>query len=122
MVALVMIMVSILVEHMPQGALAKQEHSGQRFVFDRADPALCVGIEIRRPWWQRYPLDSSIIDDLLKRGAVFPVPVMDEILARRQEALLLHGHMACHLDHPLLIYFDYTGVSGMCRSSPAIPA
>jgi hypothetical protein len=33
------------VEHMPQGALANQNHSGQRFVFDRADPALCVGIE-----------------------------------------------------------------------------
>src|SRR5262249_2181119 len=39
----------------------------------------------------------------LKRGAVFPVPIMDEILPGRQATPLFHGHIAGHLDHPCLI-------------------
>jgi hypothetical protein len=41
-----MVMVYILVEYMPEGALAKEDHPGLRFVFDRADPALGIGIQI----------------------------------------------------------------------------
>src|SRR5262249_14621185 len=50
-----------------------------------------------------YALDPGCIDELLKGGAVFPVSIMDEVLARRQEAPLLHRHVARHLDHPRLI-------------------
>src|SRR6266446_1384882 len=56
-----------------------------------------------RPRRQGHPLDPSRVDDLLKGGAVFPVPVMDEILAGRQETPLLHRHVAGDLHHPRLI-------------------
>jgi hypothetical protein len=81
MIALLMVMVHILVEYMPQGAFAKQNHPGQRFVFDRWDPTLRVGIQVGRLGWQDYALDAGIIDDLLKRGTELGVAVMDEILA-----------------------------------------
>ena len=85
MVPLLMVMVYILAEHMPEGALAKEDHPGQRFVFDRADPALGIGIQIRRRRRQWDPRDPSIINDLLKRGAELGVSVMHERLARGQE-------------------------------------
>src|SRR5262249_37653776 len=44
MIALVMIMLHVFMERMPQGAFAEQHHAGQRFVFDRSYPPLRVGI------------------------------------------------------------------------------
>src|SRR5882724_4848930 len=89
-----MVMVYILAEHMPEGALAKEDHPGQRFVFDRADPALGIGIQIRRPRRQWDPRDPSIINDLLKRGAELGISVMHEILARGQEPVWLNNSIA----------------------------
>ena len=57
---------------------------------------------MRRPWWQRHPCDPGSVNELLKGGALFPVPIMDQILPGSQEAPFLHGHMAGHLDHPRL--------------------
>jgi hypothetical protein len=62
MIALVVIMRHILVEHMPQGALPKQDQPGQGFVFDRPDPPLRVGVQIGRPGWQDDALDTRLID------------------------------------------------------------
>jgi hypothetical protein len=42
-------------------------------LIDLYDPSLRLGVEIWRPWRQRHPRDPSIIDDLLKGRAVFPV-------------------------------------------------
>ena len=39
----------------------------------------------------------------LMNGAVFPVPVMNQVLPGSQEAPRFHGHIARHLDHPLRI-------------------
>src|SRR5512145_2092288 len=47
MIALLMVMVHIRVEHMLQGGFAEEDHPGQGFVFDRADPALRIGVQIR---------------------------------------------------------------------------
>src|SRR5256885_1034101 len=93
----------IFVEHIPQEVFAEQRHLRQRFLFDRSDPALRIGIQIQRPGWQDDTLDTGIINDLLKGGAVFPVPVVDEILPGRQEAPLFHRHVAGGLHHPSLI-------------------
>src|SRR5712692_7391706 len=51
MISLVMIMFHIRVESMPQGAFAKEEQPCQRFVFDRAYPALRVGMQVGRSGW-----------------------------------------------------------------------
>jgi hypothetical protein len=94
MIPLLMIMVHILVEHMPQGDFAEQDHPGQRFIFNRAHPPLREGIQIRRPRWQGHSLHPGRIDELLKGGAVFPVPIMDEVLSGREETPLLHRDVA----------------------------
>ena len=80
MIALVMKMFHILRQCMAERRFPKQDEPRQALLLDRSDPPLRIGVEIRRPWRQRHPRDTSIIDDLLKGGAVFPVPVMDEIL------------------------------------------
>src|SRR5215475_13419125 len=45
----------------------------------------------------------SLIDEMLKRRAVFPVAIMDQVLAGGKEAPFFHGHVVGHLDHPRLI-------------------
>ena len=81
MISLVMIVLHILLKRMPEGGFPKQDQSRQALLFDGSHPALRVGIEIGRPWWQWDPRDPGGVNDVLKGGAVFPVPVMDEILA-----------------------------------------
>src|SRR5262245_3138493 len=100
MIALMMIVLHVFMERMAERRFPKQDQPRQTLLLDRPHPALRVGVEIRRPWRQWDPRDPSRVDDLLKSGAVFPVPVMNEILARGEEAPLFHGHIASHLDHP----------------------
>src|SRR5262249_982918 len=77
-----------------------QDEPRQALLLDRSHPALGVGVQVRRPGWERHALDPGCVDDLLKGGAIFPIAVMDEVLPGRQAAPLLHRHVACHLDHP----------------------
>src|SRR6266481_5873867 len=58
---------------------------------------------MRRPRRQGHPRHPGRVDDLLEGGAVLPVPIMDEVLPGREEAPLLHRHVACDLYHPLLV-------------------
>src|SRR5438067_6741658 len=60
-------------------------------------------MQIRRPRRQGDPVYPSRVDALLKGGAVFPIPIVDQVLPRREEAPLLHRHVAGHLHHPRLI-------------------
>ena len=70
---------------------------------DGAHPALRVDVQIGRPCWQWDPRDPGRVDELLKGGAVFPIPVMHQVLPARQETPLLHGDVARDLHHPGLI-------------------
>src|SRR6266851_6134575 len=100
MIPLVMIMRYVLRQHMAERRFPKQHQPRQTLFFDRSHPPLRVGVEIRRPrrqWHTRHP---GCVDDVLKRRAVFPISVMEEILPRREEAPLFHGHVARHLHHP----------------------
>src|SRR5205807_5943023 len=81
MIPLVMIMRHVLIEGATQGRFSKQNQPRQTLLFDRSHPPLRVGVEIRRPRRQRAPRDPGGVEDLLKGGTIFPVPVMDEILA-----------------------------------------
>src|SRR5712691_8598463 len=103
MIALVMIMLHILLERMPQGAFTKQNQAHETLLFDRSHQPLRIGIQIGRPWQQWYTLHSSRIDETLKRQAEFIVSVMDQILPRREEAPFVHGDVPRHLGHPRLI-------------------
>src|SRR3989442_9269123 len=82
MIALMMIMLHIRLERMPERALPKQDQPRQALLLHRPHPALRVGVQIWRPRRQWHPRDPGCVDDVLKRRAVFPVPVVDEILAR----------------------------------------
>jgi hypothetical protein len=103
MISLVMIMLYILIEGATQGCFSKQNHPPETLLLDGSDPPLRVGIQVWRSGWQDDTLDTGIINDVLKRGTELGVAVMDEILTGCQEAPFLHGHLACHLDHPRLI-------------------
>jgi hypothetical protein len=76
-----MIVGDVFRECMAEGTFTNQDEPRERFLLHGADPALGVGVEIRRPWRQWHSLHPSHIDELLKARAVFPVPVMDEILS-----------------------------------------
>ncbi len=69
MISLVMIMLHILLKRMPERRFPKQDKPRETLLLDRAHPALRVGVQIRRPWRERHPLDSGRVDDLL--GVVF---------------------------------------------------
>ncbi len=81
MISLVMIMLHVLIEGAIQGRFSKQNQPRQTLFFDRSHPALCVSVQIRRPRRQGHPRDPGRVDNFLKGGAVFPVPVVDEILS-----------------------------------------
>src|SRR5262249_57014663 len=58
-VALVMVVHHKLVDGLPHGALAEQNHSFQARLLDGSHKALRVGIEIGRAWRQLYRLQSG---------------------------------------------------------------
>jgi len=70
---------------MAERRFPKEDHPREALLLDRAHPALRIGIQVGRSGWQDHTLDTSIIDEVLKRGAEFGVAVMDEILAGCQE-------------------------------------
>jgi hypothetical protein len=81
-----MIMGYIRCQRVLQSLFPKENQPRETFLFDRSHPALRVGVQIWRPRRQRYPFDPGRVDDLLKGRAVFPISVMDEVLAGGQEA------------------------------------
>ena len=103
MITLVMIMLHIRLERMPERAFPTQDQARQALLLHRAYPALRIGVEIRRPRREGHPFHPGHVYDLLKGGAVCPVPVMDEVLPGRQATPLLHRLVARDLHHPCLI-------------------
>jgi hypothetical protein len=82
MVSLVMIMRQVCIEGATQRRFSEQNQPRETLLLDRSHPALRVGVQIRRARWQGHPLHPGGVKELLKGGAVFPVSVMDEVLAR----------------------------------------
>src|SRR5438105_4774019 len=76
--ALVMKMLHILRQRMAKRRFPKEDQPRETLLFNRSHPALRVGVQIWRPWRERHSRDAGRVDDLLKGGAVFPVPVMDQ--------------------------------------------
>src|SRR4029077_9302631 len=82
MIPLVMKMCHILRQCIAERRFPEQDKPRQTLLLDRAHPALRVGIQIRRPRRQWDSRDPSRVKDLLKSGAVFAIPIMDEVLPR----------------------------------------
>src|SRR2546427_3463 len=80
-IPLMMKMRHILRQRMAERRFPRQDQPRQTLLLDGSHPALRVGVQIWRPRRQGHPLDSSRVKDLLKGGTVFPIPVMDEVLA-----------------------------------------
>jgi hypothetical protein len=58
-----------------------QDHPRETLLLDRAHPAFRIGVQVGRSGWQDDALNTSFIDDMLKRGTELGVAVMDEIVA-----------------------------------------
>src|SRR5207245_3981006 len=71
--ALLVKMHHVLRQGMLQCTLPEQDQSRERFLFDRAHPALGVGIQIRRAWWEWHPRDACLINNALKGWTVLTV-------------------------------------------------
>jgi hypothetical protein len=101
MIPLVMNMLHILRQRMAERRFPKEDQPRETFLLDRSHPAFRVGVQIGRPRRQWHTCHPGCVDDLVKGRAVFPVPVMDQVLPGRQEASFLHRDMAGALHHPL---------------------
>src|SRR6266571_2959607 len=66
MIPLVMNMRHVLRQRMTERRFPTQDQPREALLLDRPDPALRIGVQIRRPWWQRDPRDPGGINDLLK--------------------------------------------------------
>jgi hypothetical protein len=66
MISLVVIMFYVRIESPGQGRFSKQDHTRETLLLDGSDPPLRVGIQVGRAGWEDHPLDTRIIDDLLK--------------------------------------------------------
>ena len=97
MIPLVMIMFDRLRQRMAERRFPKEDHPREARLLDRAHPALRIGMQVGRSGWQDHTLDTSISDEVLKRGAAFGVAVMDAILAGCQATSLRHRDVAGHL-------------------------
>src|SRR5215510_5227983 len=100
MIAFVLRVCHICVERMPERRFPTQDQPRQIVLFHGAHPALCMSMQMRRPWWQGHPRAPSLSDDLLKRGAELRVPVMDQVLSRGEAAPRLPHYMVGTLHHP----------------------
>ena len=65
----------IFLECMPQCPLTKQDQLRKRLLFDRSDPPLGEGIQIRRAWWQGHTGDARMVDNVVKSRAVLAVRI-----------------------------------------------
>ena len=80
-IPLVMNMRHLLRQRMAERRFSKQDQPRETLLLDRSDPALHVGVQIRRPRRQWHQLHAGCVNDVLKGRTVFPIPVVDEILA-----------------------------------------
>jgi hypothetical protein len=80
MISLVVIMFYVLLKRPTPGSLSTQDHTRETLLFDGADPPLRVGIQVGRAGWKNSPLDTRIIDDLLKDSTELGITGLAEIL------------------------------------------
>jgi hypothetical protein len=90
MIAFLMIMGGIFVEHFPEGVFPKQDEFGQGFFLDGSHPALGMGIQIRTTWGKVDEGAPSRLYGLLKGGAELGIAVIEHMLPGSQEASLRH--------------------------------
>jgi hypothetical protein len=50
MIPLVMIMLLVLMQSVKQSPFSTQNHLGETLLLDGSDPALRIGVQVRRPW------------------------------------------------------------------------
>src|SRR5215469_703190 len=92
-----------LVDGLPHGALAEQNHSFQARLLDGSHKALRVGIEIGRAWRQLNRLHSGGLQDLQEFRSEQGIPVMNQISLTDQEAFRSVTEVPSDLTHPKAI-------------------
>ena len=79
MIPLGMVMLDVLAQGWPQGALSKQNNLRQTLLLHRSHPALRIGVQIRivSRQWERF--DLTRLDDRSEGDGEFCVAIMEEI-------------------------------------------
>src|SRR5690349_6942619 len=83
-IPLMMKMRHVVCQRMVERRFPKEDQPRETLLLDGSHPALRVGVQIWRSRRQWHPRDPGCIDDLLKGRTIFPIPVVDEILAGGQ--------------------------------------
>jgi hypothetical protein len=104
MISFFMIVHFVLLKRSLQGRLAEHNQLREALLFDRLDPAFCVGIQVGTPGWQLDWFDVSQFDDPIKGRTELTVSVMQQVPAICQKAPSLQGGVPGHLLHPLFIW------------------
>src|SRR6266446_5001592 len=71
MIPLVMKMLHVLRQRMAERRFPTQDEPRETLLLDRSDPALRVGVQIRRPRRQWHPFHPGCIDELLKKAGQY---------------------------------------------------
>src|SRR5262245_55601400 len=71
----------ILRQRMVERRFPNEDEPRETLLLDGSHPALRVGVQIWRLRRQGHPRDPGGVYDLLKGKTIFPIPVVDEILA-----------------------------------------
>jgi len=79
-IPLVRKVLDIVRQCMTKRRFPKEEEPRQALLLDGTHPPFREGVQVGRLGWQDHTLDTSLIDDLLARGAALGVAVMDERL------------------------------------------
>src|ERR1035438_7920599 len=87
MIAFMLVVGEIFIEHMAQGALAEENQLIETFLLDRTHPAFGEGIEVGGLWRQFESLNAGGVEDRIEVVGEFGIAVVE------QEAGIGHGRV-----------------------------
>src|SRR5262245_1072267 len=100
MISLFVIMGKVLAYSFSQGALAKEDHSLQAFLFDRSDESFGESVLVRRTGWKLHRLDSRFSKNDEVLSSVERIAVVDQIAVAPQGSFFGVRDVAPNLFHP----------------------
>src|SRR6187549_543146 len=100
MISLLMIMSKVLAYGLPQGVLAKEDHSLQAFLFDRPDESFGESVQVWRTWRKPHRLGSGFGENAKELRGVERIAVVNKIMLCLQDSVFTVGDVAPNLLHP----------------------
>jgi hypothetical protein len=100
---LVMIIIEVIVEYIPQLGFIGQDQFVQTLVFDGPHKSLCVGIHLWRRHRRRHRRYTSLLEHFFKRFREQRIPIQDQESLALEKALFHIRQIPGHLLHPVSI-------------------